>query len=396
MSVRIILVLLALPLFLLLAAVNSALLYREESRDMEAGLRGEATAAAVTVAEFARESPDPFADLVQPHRLAALHASTGNIPGLKALYLVEPGRAPLSLLDRAVASPRIVAAPARPESIGPWQDKAGQLLISAIAPAGRGAMVIADIDAEPLARMTFHLKRLSIALVGGSAIVAILLGLVVGRRVSREFRQTRAIIAAQGGSGREDDALSILEVRDLADAIQLIDTSVADDLARLAGKNLVDPDSGIATLRAKHFPDIAEHHAGATLAIRTLPGAAPGSFHVHSRCETGFLIALGEIDGDPAQALAAAIALRDFVAAGPAEQFEQRFALASRAFGVTHAIDPISARDGVFALHDTHRAMPDYAARNPGLDPEALTADLALLFPDAGIIVASGSAEHRK
>ena len=388
MSVRIILVLLALPLFLLLVAVNSALLYREESRDMEAGLRGEAIAAAVTVAEFVRESSDPFADLVQPHRLAALHASTGNIPGLKALYLVEPGRAPLSLLDRPVASPRIVAAPARPEIVGPWQDKAGRPLISAIAPARRGAMVIADIDAEPLARMTFQLKRLSIALVGGSAVLAILLGLVVGRRVSREFRRTHAIIAAQEGGDRDDDALSILEVRDLADAIRLIDRSVADDLARLGDKRLIDPGSGITTLRARHFPDVTERHAGVTLAIRTLPGAAPGSFHVHSRCENGFLIALGEIDGDPAQAFAAAIALRDFVAAGPAEQFEHRLTLASRAFGVTHAIDLISARDGVFALNDTDRGMPDYAARNPGLDPEALTADLALLFPDAGIIAA--------
>ena len=388
MSVRIILVLLALPLFLLLVAVNSALLYREESRDMEAGLRGEAIAAAVTVAEFVRESSDPFADLVQPHRLAALHASTGNSPGLKALYLVEPGRAPLSLLDRPVASPRIVAAPARPEIVGPWQDKAGRPLISAIAPAGRGAMVIADIDAEPLARMTFQLKRLSIALVGGSAVLAILLGLVVGRRVSREFRRTHAIIAAQEGGDRDDDALSILEVRDLADAIRLIDRSVADDLARLGDKRLIDPGSGITTLRARHFPDVTERHAGVTLAIRTLPGAAPGSFHVHSRCENGFLIALGEIDGDPAQAFAAAIALRDFVAAGPAEQFEHRLTLASRAFGVTHAIDLISARDGVFALNDTDRGMPDYAARNPGLDPEALTADLALLFPDAGIIAA--------
>mgnify|MGYP006920609042 CR=1 FL=1 len=100
MSVRIILILLALPLFLLLATVNGMLLYREESRDMEEGLRGEALAAAVTVAEFARETPDPFTSLVQPHRLAALRASTGNIPGLKALYLIEAGRPPLSLLDR--------------------------------------------------------------------------------------------------------------------------------------------------------------------------------------------------------------------------------------------------------------------------------------------------------
>lgn len=391
MSVRIILILLALPLFLLLATVNGMLLYREESRDMEEGLRGGAIAAAVTVAEFARETPDPFTSLVQPHRLAALRASTGNIPGLKALYLIEAGRPPLSLLDRPIESPRIVAPPDRPRIVGAWHDKAGRPLISAIAPAGRGAMVVADIDAEPLARMTFHLKRLSIALVAGSATLAILLGLVIGRRVSREFQRTRAIIAARDGGSSHRDALSIREVRDLADAIELIDTSVTDELARLVGKKLIAPDSGIAALRARLFPDIAERHAGVTLSVRTLPGAAPGSFHVHQRCEAGFRVALGEVGGDPAQALASAVALRDFVAAGPVEQFEQRLTLASRAFGVTHAIDVITARAGVFALRDPQRAMPGYAARNPGLDPETLTADLALLFPDAGIIAALAS-----
>ncbi|MFD2500363.1 hypothetical protein ACFSTI_17885 [Rhizorhabdus histidinilytica] len=51
MSVRTVIILLALPLFLFLAGINSLLLYRQETYHMEAGLRGEALAAAVTVAE---------------------------------------------------------------------------------------------------------------------------------------------------------------------------------------------------------------------------------------------------------------------------------------------------------------------------------------------------------
>lgn len=387
MSVRIILVLLALPLFLLLAGVNSLLLYREDSRDMEAGLRGQALAAAVTVAEFARESADPFVDLAQPHRLAALHASTGNIPGLRALYLAEPGKRPLSLLDRPVTAPRSMAAPARPEIITTWEDDASDPRISAIAPAGRGVMVVADIDARPLARMTFHLKRLAVALVGGSAVLAILLGLIVGRRVSREFRRTRAIIAAHGAA-TGDAGLSIVEVRDLADAIQLIDKSVTDELARLEDKQLIAPGSAIADLRTRHFPDIVERHDGIALSIRTLADAAPGSFHVHQRCETGFLIAAGEVDGEPEQALAAAVALRDFVAAGPVEQFGERLMIAKDVFGVTRGGELVTLDDGLFALHGAQAAMAGYAARNPGLDAETLTADLALLFPEAGIIAA--------
>ncbi|KKC26576.1 hypothetical protein [Sphingomonas sp. SRS2] len=386
MSLRIILVLLAVPLFLLLAAVNSLLLYREESSDMEAGLRGEALAAAVTVAEFAREAPDPFTDLAEPHRLAALRASTGKIPGLKALYLVEPGRPPLSLLDRPIESPRIIAAPSRPEIVGTWNDKHGRPLISAIAPAGRGAMVVADIDARPLVRMTFHLKRLSIALVAGSAILAVLLGLFVARRVTREIRRTRAIIETRAAA--DGDTLSILEVRELADAIQLIDKSVTDELAHFSGKPPADSNEGITALRARHFPDVSESHGGVALSIRTLATAAPGSFHVHKAGKTGFLIALGEVGGDPAQAFASAVALRDFVAAGTAEDFEQRLELASSAFGVTQGTGVVSRPDAVFALRGSRDAMPGYAARNPGLDPDALTGDLALLFPDAGIIVA--------
>lgn len=387
MSVRLILVLLALPLFLLLAGVNSLLLYREESRDMEADLRGQALAAAVTVAEFARESDDPFADLAAPHRLAALHAATGNIPGLRALYLVQPGKAPLSLLDRPVASPRTIAAPARPRIIGGWEDEAGDPRISAVAPAGRGAMVVADIDAGPLERMTFHLKRLSAGLIAGSAMLAILLGLVVGRRVSREFQRTRAIITAHGATGG-DDSLSIVEVRDLADAIQLIDRSVADELARLEDKRLIAPGSAIAALRARHFPDVSERHGGVALSIQTLADAAAGSFHVHQCGEGGFLFAAGEVGGEPAQAFAAAVALRDFVTAGPTEEFGERLALAAQAFGVTRGGEPIALCEGVWTLHGPQPAMTDYAARNPDLDADALTADLALLFPEAGIIAA--------
>lgn len=395
MSVRLIIMLLAPPLFLLMAAINSLLLYNEETRDIEMGLRGQALAAAVTVAEFARASSDPFAELAAPARMAAMKRATSEIVGLEALYLTSrDGR-----LLNFIAKPAIVRPglrrPARAIAIGGWVDPAGDPLIVAVAPAGPGQMVVADIDAKPLADRAFHLKRLSIALIMGSAMLAVLLGLVVARRVSSEFRRTRAIITAHGG-GAADRALDIREVRDLADAVGLIEKSVASELEGLSRRRTAgDPALGIAAVRAAHFPDISESHHGMRLAIRILPGAPPGSFHLHSADDDGVTVVIGEVDGEPARALAGAVALRAYMLAAGADTFDARLAAASAAFGVKASVAAKLTAAGTVPLtlrEDHAPAFAAYAARNPGLDADALAADLAILYPDSGIIVAAGPA----
>jgi hypothetical protein len=392
MSVRIIIILLALPLFLLLAAVNSLLLYREDTMNMEAGLRAQALAAAVTVAEFARTAADPFADLARPLRLQAVRAAGRDIKGLDALYLSRPGQPPLNLLDRPPVTTRQDSAPARAMVLGTWHDAAGRPHITALAPAGQGAKVVADIDAEPLIRRAFDLKRLSIALVAGSLALAILLGLFVARRVAGEFRRLRAIIDAPGGAGGRQ-ALAISEVSDLADAVHLIDASVAGELERLGGPAIGDPAIGIAAAQAKYFPDIAETVGDTQLSIRTLAGAPPGCFHLHLPRDGGAIVAIGAMDGAPAEALAAAVALRDHVLAGAPQQFEARLAAAGAAFGVLRA-SSFAVTPGetcVRALNAPSGALRDYAERNPALLPDALASDFAILFPDAGVIVAAKS-----
>ena len=388
MSVRVIIVLLALPLFLLLAAVNSLLLYREETRDMEAGLRGQALAAAVTVAEFAKASPDPFADLAQPHRLRALHTGTKDIYGLQSLYLSRPDKPPFNLIDRPLEAPRLGKAPDAPELIATWRDGHGRPLITALAPTGNGTMVVADVDAAPLVRRSFHLKRLAIALVAGSAGLAILLGLIIGRRVIGEFRRTRSIIDAHG-SNSAGQPLGIQEVRDLADAIHLIDASVSSELLRLGSAGKADPAVGIAAVRAEHFPDVSESDGGIKLAIRTLPNAPAGCFHIRDARPGGGLLILGEMDGAPAEALASAIALNAYVLAGPPGEFESRVETASAAFACKKLLH-IVYRDArlSFGLHGNPIAIQDYADRNPDLDPDDLARDLAILFPGAGIVAA--------
>lgn len=391
MSVRIIIVLLALPLFLLLAAVNSLLLYREETSDMKAGLRGQALAAAVTVAEFAKASPDPFADLTQPHRLRALHTGTKDILGLRSLYLSRPGKPPLNLIDQPLDTVRVGSAPSMPTVIKTWRDPQGRALITALAPAGKGTMVVADIDADPLVRRSVRLEQLSIALVSGSAALAILLGLIIARRVIGEFRRTRAIIDAHGSTSA-GQPLGIQEVRDLADAIHLIDASVSSELQRLDATKLGDPAIGIAAIQTRHFPDVSESHGGVQLSIRMLSNAPAGSFHVRNQREDGLTLVLGETDGEPAEALASAIALKTRVLDAPPDAFASRLSSAAAAFGLkTSSEADIRQEAGtmVLGLHGNVTAMNDYAARNPDLDADDLTMDLAILFPTAGIIAAA-------
>lgn len=388
MSVRVVIILLALPLFLFLAGINSALLYNQETRHMEAGLRGEALAAAVTVAEFARQAEDPFAELGEAGRKAALRDAAHKVPGLVSLYLTRPGGAVLNLLDTP-ANPRPgLTVPGTARVVSNWTDAGGEPLVTAIAPGDHGAIVVAEISAEPLARRAFHLKRLSAALITGSAALAVLLGLIVARRVGRAFDRTGAIIAARPGAG-DDRALGIREVGDLADAIGLLDKSVAAELERLALRPDCGLAEGIAALRARHLPDIELTEGGVALSIRSLPGAPAGGVHVALPCPAGgWAIALGVASGEPADALAAAIAARDHVAAGPATAFRERLELAALAFGVDWRAIATDTADGAFALTADPAAIDAYRALNPGLPATALAADLAILFAESGIVAA--------
>nr|WP_047165892.1 hypothetical protein [Sphingomonas sp. Y57] len=388
MSVRTVIILLALPLFLFLAGINSLLLYRQETYHMEAGLRGEALAAAVTVAEFARQADDPFAELGEPGRRAALRDAAHKIPGLVSLYLSRPGSALLNLLDTPAIPRTSLTVPDKARVVHDWVDAHGDPLVTAIAPDGHGAMVVAEISAEPLARRAFHLKRLSAALIAGSAALAVLLGLIVARRVGRAFGRTRAIIEARASEG-DDEALGIREVRDLADAIGLLDTSVASELERLERRPGGGLAEGIAVLRERHLPGFDRTEGGTALSIRPLPGAPAGSVHVALPCpDGGWAIALGVADGEPAEALAAAIGARDHVAAGTAATFRDRLEVAARAFGVDWRVITTGATDGAFALAADAAAVDAYRTLNPGLSAEALAADLAILFAESAIVAA--------
>lgn len=387
MSVRTIIILLALPLFLFLAGINSILLYDEETRDMEAGLRGEALAAAVTVAEFARQAEDPFSELGEPGRQAAIRDAGRKIPDLRALYITRPDGALLNLFDRPAILRDGLVVPEHARVVSNWTDPQGNPLITAIAPDGHGAMIVAEIAAEPLARRTFHLKRLSLTLIAGSAGLAVLLGLLISRRVGRAFSRTRAIIETRSGSS-DDAALGIREVRDLADAIGLLDKSVTSELQRLTLRPEGGLAEGLAALRARHLPGIERVESGVALSIRPLPNAPAGCVHVALPCDGGWSIALGVAGGEPAAALADAIAARDHVAAGSPGSFQDRLDVATSAFGIDWRVVVPCATAGAFALMADPAALAAYSVRNPDLTADALAGDLAILFSESGVVAA--------
>src|SRR5690606_28959775 len=68
MSIRSIILAAAIPLFILLAAVNGALLYYQSRAEMLHGLDQRALAAAVTTAEFLSEPAQPQAIVDDPQR----------------------------------------------------------------------------------------------------------------------------------------------------------------------------------------------------------------------------------------------------------------------------------------------------------------------------------------
>lgn len=387
MSVRAIIILLALPLFLLLAGVNSFLLYDEETRHMESGLRGEALAAAVTVAEFARQSADPFADLGQPTRVAALRDASRKLQGLEALYLLRPGKLLLNIDGQPPVLHERLKLPDRAEVISGWENARGEPLVVALAPDGHGAMAVAVISAEPLERRAFHLKRLLIVLIAGSAGLAVLLGLILGRRVGREFSRTRAVIDAGGDVGTMAGR-GIREVRELANAVGLLDKSVASELECLARRPDGGLEDGLLALRRRHLPDIDALSDGTAIAVRFHPEAPAGSIAVVQPGPDGWNIALGVADGEPAAALAAAIAARDHILAGPAPAFRDRLDLTAQAFAIDWRVTATAVQDSAFGLTGDPTAFSAYAARNPDLSAEALAGDLAILFAESGIVAA--------
>ncbi|MBL8554964.1 MAG: hypothetical protein JNL41_11850 [Phenylobacterium sp.] len=399
MTVRRTFLLLVVPLFLALAAVNGALLYVWEKTEARRGLEGQAIAAAVTTAAFAAGSDDLAVTLADPRRAAALAEAAASIEGLEGLYVVDPEGTETAIAGRAPhVSKRRIGMPTAATVLPVRTALDGRRIATAVAPAERGRYVIAEIDAEPLYARLAKLRRIIAGVVAGAGAVGLALALSVAGRIDRELAVNSALIASDDAAA-EAAALSIRETRDLANAVRLMRTSVSGRLSRSARELALNDRRrteavAVAAYRAEALPPVVATAAGVRVAVRALGAAPAGAFAALCVVEDRAALALGEAAGDgAAEALAMALAARGFFEralldgdpAARAEQGRAAFGLDRVAWTAWTAGSPPPQTLGLLDGDNDARAAA-YARQTPGLAPEAVLDDLAALLEATGMV----------
>lgn len=405
MNIRLTVLSLSIPLFLLLGGLNGALLIQQEMTEMERALDDQAVVAAVTVAAFAAAAPDPARYLTHPERLASVQKTAMEIPELQALYLVQPhaviahlikpaGTVPLSRLD----------APERPMVLPVGANAQGRRVVAALAPVSRDMFIVSEVDAEPLYARIAELKRVLVGILIVAGLIGSLLALLVARRVKRELAQNQIMIAAIARGDPRPPAAEFLiqETRDLAAAVRLMGTSLAAGLERgrraMAERDLRRGEAdGVAAHQRAVFAPISQQCVGVAVEVRLLGDAPAGCFF--ALCESpegkrGALV-MGECAANtPATALALALVARNFfqthMCDGAAADV---IAMGKSAFELTRVTwlewsDSDTWTRHALALLDgksTERAAA-YVGQMGMLDPDQVMDDLTALLPVSGVL----------
>lgn len=405
MNIRLTILSLCLPLFLLLAGLNGALLIRQEMMEMERALDNQAIAAAVTVAAFAAEASDPAAYLTDPVRLAAVQRAAADIADMRALYLARPRRIVARLIEtEGTVSAALLNAPAAPMVLPVKTNTAGQRMVAGLAPVSSDAFVVSEIDAEPLYARLTELKRMAVLLLIAAGVIGGVLAFLIARRVKRELGHTQSIITAQlkGTAPPPLTKLYIQETRDLEAAVRLMGTSLAARLERgrraMAERDLRrDEADGVAAHHRASFPPVSCHAAGASIEVRLLGAAPAGCFFAlcQSPDKTHAAVVMGECTAsEPASALALALAARNFFMAHMYDAVpEEAIALGKAAFDLSRIAwfawteDHKLATQASALLDDksTARAVA-YAGQSGTLGAEAVMQDLIQLLPASGVL----------
>lgn len=402
MSIRRNIILLTVPLFLVLAMVNGALLYFQERAEMAHALREEALAAALTSAEFIASMDDPRMALMEPLRARSLRRAAQSIAGLDALYLVLPGQPPHALIPPL--EPLSLQGLARPEKaiiLSFDADGPQPRHVVALAPSAGGAFVAARIDAEPMFARLSAIREAILAIVLVAGVLAAGLAWFVARRIVRELDENRRAIAAIGGgqTAGGDEALTIRETRDLAGAVRLMEASsraAADRSRRVAMRQDRErtPASALAASHAAHFAAVSRRIAGAAVAARIAGGAEPGSFFALCDGGTRGMVAIGRCGGASLQAA--------FANARDARAFlEKEFAGSTGAACVAaatarYAIEDIRLAEWqtgestaqLLKMSDADDAASRYAKANPDALPAELLDEIEILLAATGILAA--------
>jgi hypothetical protein len=408
MRIRSIILAAAIPLLLLLAAVNGALLYFQTEAEMRRGLDARALAVAITTAEFLSAMDDPAEQIGSAPRRAALVSAAQHVEGLEGLYLVSSGGRITALVPPDRPWTPGGTAPRAAAEVGAMTNAGGNRHVVARARVAGGGFVAARIDAEPLFARLDGLLRWIVAGVAAAGVVGLAAGWHVARRIQRELAVSRHLMAAldTGSPVPDTTALTITEASDLAAALRLLDANRRAALSGIDARQVrEDRDrtdaAAFATWRAAAFPPIDTMVAGGRVAARLCGNAAPGCFFALCKREDRAALVVGECDGDTREALARAIAAGDFLERHWHDRTPDEALTAAReAFAATrlHHLawsesDP-PVGSGLLAITDaeTAAAAELYVRTAPDAPPAATVDRIdALLEPD-GILAVVGPA----
>jgi hypothetical protein len=410
MNIRLTILSLSIPLFLLLVGLNGALLFDQETTEMKQALGDQAVAAAVTVSAFAATAPDPVRYLTQPARRASVQKATMEVTELKALYLVRSRTIVAHLIPAsATIDAARLHAPAAPVALPIETNSAGRRVVAALAPVSPDMFIVSEVDAEPLYARIAALKRLLLLLLISAGVIGGGLALLVARRVTRELALNRAMIAAIARDAPPPPApvLMIRETRDLAAAVGLMGASLAAGLERdrramIELDLLRDETASVAAYHQAAFAPVSWHSAGVTVEVRMLGDAPAGCFFALCKGHNGKhgALVMGECTAStPAAALAQALAARRFFEGHMgAGNTVKCVAIARDAFELARIVwldwtdsETVTATRTLALLDDksTQRAAA-YVHQMGMLDPDALMGDLTALLPVCGVLAVLG------
>ncbi|WP_339822237.1 hypothetical protein [uncultured Parasphingorhabdus sp.] len=418
MKIRSIIILLTVPLFLVMASVNGALLYFQQKAEMSRALGEQALAAAVVTAEFVAAMDAPQQELAKPLRRQAMDAASRQIVGLQAIYLVDADGAAMSLTTDSIDwTPQSYAPVTEGRIVRTGAGTDRSRFVAAFAPAGNRRFVAARLDAEPMFAQIEEIKRAILFIVLVSCIFSAGLSWFVARRIERELRingQSLAAIAA-GETVSNEDGLRIRETRDLADAVRLMGASqVATEMRdrRVIARNDRKRNLGEAVLRSRAllFKPFEREGAGTRIAMRICGDAQPGAFFALAASDDEASAVIGCcVAEDPFSALAQAAAARRFIEDNWIDMgAEKCLAIAREAYRIEELAsiawrsdEPLPQDTRLLCIADAHTAAAPkrYVSANPGAMPEEWLAAIELLLAPSGIFVAvgaSGSADRNQ
>ena len=410
MTIRTIIMLLTVPLFLLMAIVNGAVLYVQEQSEISDALAEQARAAAVVAGEFISGIDDPAMELGTPQRRAALDAAVARIDGLEGLYLIERSGRVTPLVSASLEwSPPVLWQGDEAQTAGFEAESEGTPHFVAVVPAGTGRAVAARIDGSPLLENRARIGWIVGLIIAGVSVFSAALSWFVARRVVRELRANGQSIAAigEGAGGAAETNLSIRETRDLADAVSLMKAS--RDAAEIRQQRESERRSrerniqaAAGELHSSIFPPALFVSGSTRIAVRVCGDPPTGAFFAIPQSDAGALVVIGRCTASHAQeGLAKATAARRFVEANLANLGqEQCLALGRQAYDIEelHCLVPHSAPNADAQLSFACIAEDDVAtqahtahASSEGMSPEQLLNAIEALLAPSGVFAAAAT-----